>query len=134
MNRELKFRAYDGKGMMESDKFDSLASFFGYYREQFYFDEDGSKDIPFMQFTGLKDKNNKDIYEGDILNCHEYDSSDCGHRIVQTFKNAVVGLAHGNYYYFPKGNMMQPHQLLMYAYQPEVIGNIYEHPHLIEKK
>ena len=86
---------------------------------------------PLMQFTGLKDKNGKEIYEGDILHCHEWDSSDCGHRIVQTFKNAVVGFGQGNYYYYPKGNMQQPHQLLMYAYKPEIIGNIYEHPELL---
>ena len=84
-----------------------------------------------MQATGLKDKNGKDIYEGDILHCHEYDSSDCGHRIVQTFPNAVVGYNAGAFYYHPKGNMRQPHQLLMYAYKPEVIGNIYENPELL---
>lgn len=72
----------------------------------------------------------RETNEGDILLCHEYDSSDTGQRITQTFKNAVVGFYSGNYYYYPKGNMNQPHQLLMYAYKPEIIGNIYENPEL----
>jgi uncharacterized phage protein (TIGR01671 family) len=63
--REIKFRAWRGGdgGCME----------FGHYVADHgninWFDLSNSvgKDLILMQYTGLKDKNGKEIYEGDIL-------------------------------------------------------------------
>lgn len=126
MNREIKFRAWTKDHWIDDGmRYD--------YQNSIYIESCGWDEFPIMQFTGLKDKNGKEIYEGDILLCHEYDSSDIGGKIIQTFKNAVVGFEDGSFYYYPKGNMKQPHQLLMYAYMPEIIGNIYENPELLKK-
>lgn len=71
------------------------------------------------QFTGINDKAGNEIYSGSKINCFEYDPNEG--RVIQEFKNAVVGFEKGSYYYYPDGNMKQPHQLLMYAYDVEIV-------------
>ncbi len=60
--REIKFRAWDGE-MYEPDFIDSDGKpcmFVSYQEPEIY------EDI-IMQYTGLKDKNGVEIYEGDII-------------------------------------------------------------------
>jgi len=55
MNREIKFRAWHNSGQM----------LFGKNEAIFRWEYEGQP-IEIMQYTGLKDKNRKEVYEGDI--------------------------------------------------------------------
>jgi uncharacterized phage protein (TIGR01671 family) len=72
-----------------------------------------------MQCTGLKDKNGKLIYEGDIIqeNWHKY--------ILEWGNGAYVikDIKRGTSYMFTSG---------ICKHKSEVIGNIYENPELLE--
>lgn len=62
MTREIKFRAWDGERMRP-------VTLWG-FSEEFVMTPRGSsgiEDYKIMQYTGLNDKNGKEIYEGDIV-------------------------------------------------------------------
>ena len=61
MKREIKFRVWNGEQMISPDyiKRDGFA----YWKE----DSIPVSSNKLMQYTGLKDKNGKEIYEGDIV-------------------------------------------------------------------
>ena len=93
-----------------------------------------------MQFTGLKDKNGKEIYEGDVIRL-SYDDEDscCGKIITEDFlvswvnKKGCFILSDEKYH--PMGTHQGGYPL---DYMPtagrEVIGNIYENPTLIDRQ
>lgn len=120
--REIKFRAWDksDKKLKYSDDYSGLGLFFELkeYREEY-----GVK-YELMQFTGLKDKNSKEIYEGDIVRV-EVPFEDCSDFYTVSVKYKLEKAEF--VFQHPIGTQfkMQPEKL-------EVIGNIYENPELLE--
>jgi len=84
------------------------------------------KCIDLMQFTGMKDKNGKEIYEGDIVK-HKF------RRIWQTEQHTsqvVWDQGYCCYYLFDGISNHRMRDDIIY----EVIGNIYENPELSNTK
>ena len=141
--REIKFRAWDKeeKGIyyVAQLRFDLSYSAEGYtplfavYLGSNH--QHSIKEVELMQFTGLKDKNGKEIYEGDILeykfnklvdfrNGEKIEPEWIRERRVMRFIEDRFSFAKDikkpNYFEYPS--------------MSEVIGNIYENPELVAQK
>ena len=83
--------------------------------------ESVDEDIQLMQYTGLKDKNEKEIYEGDVVSVFlkKPNMKDEGTPII--FENGEFS---------PKGF---GHRDWWKIYEIEITGNIYENSELIER-
>ena len=92
-------------------------------------DERNGEDVILMQSTGLKDKNDKEIFEGDILAC-KTDDEVINLNIFWDEEHALFMFESKKY------NEQEPLAELVEnnTYPFEIIGNIYENPELLEDK
>ena len=147
--REIKFRAWDkdGKEMIEANDFyqkaDPKISGNGLHLSDFLgINKDGTigkehENIVLMQYTGLKDKNGKEIYEGDIV---EFTVFDCFDNDTQ-YKGCIVWAgtrfmiwSKPDYEFYGSDGGFDLDWAELQDDEFEVIGNIYENPELVERK
>jgi uncharacterized phage protein (TIGR01671 family) len=121
MNREIKFRAW----IPEEKRMEHLEFHITAYGETISFGHE-KHDWIIMQFTGLHDRNGKEIYEGDI--CKLYNSMGL-YFIVEV--RIVDGCAE-----IYVSELKQRDYLKCYTvnYAVDVIGNIYSNPELLDTK
>ena len=147
--RKIKFRAWeksvrglDARGMMwQSDETfkDYVVGFDGSVYEKFMdnfagqsFDNyrDVSDNFVLMQYTGLKDKNGREIYEGDILSfLHLVDPTTKRRKKVCASVTWAAKFAEYDLRFTPISFTGFADK----AEESEVIGNIYEDPELLRE-
>ncbi len=88
----------------------------------------GKNDVEIMQFTGLKDKNGKEIYAGDIVHHRFYNEY---FEVICNEKNASFSAKYipGNGRY--SGGIIDKIFAIDFE-EYEVIGNIYQNPELLK--
>lgn len=146
MNDRFKFRYFNkyANKMVEPENWQNVDAIYECIKQQVCFDEDIAplpynhigNGLVFMQCTGLKDKNGKLIYEGDIV--------DKGTRckwIITWFKNRFILVPDFEYKNKDKCAVDREcgfkHFENNHSYadkDDEVIGNIYENKSLLESE
>lgn len=122
MNREIKFRIWDGTSFYFASVSDLLD---GYPSEHKCL----NSELVFQQFTGLEDKNGKEIYEGDILRFYKNKPYQADYEVYwEKYGFSLIsakrdgddfGVYTKDLHFFKRD-------------KPEIIGNIFENPELLE--
>jgi len=129
MYREIKFRGKK-KGTNEWLYFDLMAHILNEDGEPCDFLQYNIEADTVGQFTGLTDKNGKEIYDGDI--CKHPDAVEPEHlgfeMVFEDFKFKAICVFHDDY--IPERIVTDFSE---YFNETEIIGNIHENPELLNR-
>lgn len=133
MNREIKFRVWD-----KEMKWMRVVTSIYFNRQKVLVTSQVEKhchdgittllfsEVILLQYIGKKDKNDKEIYEGDII---KYDDTNVGGQGYVVFSNETAEYIIDDW---KKGNTnSNGYSISSLGDNLEIIGNIYENPNLI---
>ena len=122
-----RFRAWLKKKQEMDNEIDHIS----WLEDELYCIGDGitymvsAEDLVLMQSTGLKDKNGKEVFVGDIIKC----TRGCLHEVY-------IEKEYGGTYFggMPAVYLKGMREGYAWTEHEEIIGNIYENPELLEDK
>jgi uncharacterized phage protein (TIGR01671 family) len=126
--REIKFRAWDGRKMHHN-----VSALYPLLKKDGKYpcrvdDMVTDQHMPYaeiMQFTGLHDKDGREIYEGDAVRyTNPYSKQTYQHTVL--WDNRFAGFA-----LFENGNQWAKESDWLKIEDIEIVGNIHEHPELL---
>lgn len=142
MTREIKFRAWDKFKNEMVQNVTVLAPVYGpsaesrYTGGEIYISQ--KSDYNIMQYTGLKDKNGKEIYELDIIKTIYKNGYSLSEVCFGDYDNGIHydGEESGNGWYVKERSTIWK-DISIQAFRQtigEIIGNIYENPELLKEQ
>lgn len=125
--KEIKFRAWNKQGKYMVDSKQAIATILkkhilgGNYTDGWYTENGGEDEYEIMQFAGISDKKDKEIYEGDVLVFTQKGQSAIGQ---------VVYKETGFWVLFSSGEFAYLYEAVK-KFKGEIIGDVYSSPDLL---